>query len=180
MPLIDTIQTEIQQSRQHRLRALAKQELFQIVISERRELDVNLSDNADLLFRAEILHLNLRKPLTDERIHHADILIANQLISAEVLCDFIEQLIHCLLAVTLVHLIRAALVKDVHDKVTEQHAVSDLNKRLSRQLKARICVFLQAGEVQRDDRNIPHAVFDECLAQQMNVIGRTAAAARLR
>ena len=78
------------------------------------------------------------------------------------------------------HLIRAALVKDVHDKVTEQHAVSDLNKRLSRQLKARICIFFQAGEVQRDDRNIPHAVFDECLAQQMNVIGRTAAAARLR
>ena len=67
----------------------------------------------------------------------------------------------------------------MHDEVTQQHAICHLNECLWCQLEARIGILLQSGEVQGNDRDITHAIFNQCFAQQMNIIGGTAAAAGL-
>ena len=48
--VVDAVQTEVHQTGQHGLAAFAEQEFFQTVVAERRELDVDLTDNADQFF----------------------------------------------------------------------------------------------------------------------------------
>ena len=55
--VVDAVQAEVHQTGQHRLAALAEQEFFQTVVAERRELDVDLTDDADQLFLLRFIQL---------------------------------------------------------------------------------------------------------------------------
>ena len=177
--VVNAVQAEIHQACQNRLGTFTQQEFFQIVIAQRGELDINLAYNANLFLGTEILIGNLREPLADQDIQHFHMAVVDKFIRLKILGDLSDQCIHSLITVTLVDLIRPALVIDMHDKVTQQYTICHLNECLGGQLKARIGILLQSGEVQGNDRDITHAIFNQCFAQQMNIIGGTAAAAGL-
>ena len=176
----DPVHAEVDQTGQYRLGSLAEQKFFQIVVAERRELNVDLTDNADLGLGIEVLQLDLGKPLDDERHQRAHLAVAEDFLLGEVRGDLADQLIHRAVGVALVHDIRTALVVQHHDQVAEQGAVADLDNHRHGQLKARVGVFLQTGEVERDDRNIVISQLEQGFSQQMDVVGRTASAAGLR
>ena len=46
--IVDAVEAEIQQAGHHRFCALLKQEFFQVVVAERRELDIDLPDEGQI------------------------------------------------------------------------------------------------------------------------------------
>ena len=66
-------------------------------------------------------------------------------------------------------------------KGNEQIPIKDAGNRLAqqRQGQRQAAVLLKAGEIERCNGDIPVTSLDQCLAQQFDVIGGTASAARL-
>ena len=74
-------------------------------------------------------------------------------------------------------LVRAALVRHVHDQIAIDHGIGEFAYHTEAQGKTG--VFLQSGQVDGHHRNIVVARAFQRFAQQMDIVGRPAAAARL-
>ena len=176
--VVDAVQAEVHQTGQHRLAAFAEQEFLQTVVAERRELDVDLTDNTDQLFLLRFIQLQLAEYGQHEPEQMLYLAVAHHALAGEALDDCVHADVDRLVGRAGHDLVRAALVGDHHDQITDEQRVGYLHEHSLGQLEAGIA--LQTGKVERNDRNEAVAVLFQRLAEQMDIVGGTAAAAGLR
>ena len=158
------------------LAILAFQELLQVVVAQRAVFDVDLTDDADL----DLRHTgdgDGGKLFCDERegvLHlFGGIALARQQDAAQPL----DPEVHHPVGAPLHILVGGHLIA----QGAEQVAVEDAGDGPARQRQGHLeaAVLLQTGEVQAGNRDLRVARLDQRLAEQVDVIGRTAAAAGL-
>ena len=168
----DAVLHEAHQTREVDLAVLALEELLQVVVAQRAVLDVNFANHA---------HLDLGHPGNGD--------------GSKVLCDEGEGVLHLPGGVALArqqhtaqtlhpqvyHLIGSALLVLVRCHLIAQGAqhvaVEDAGQCTAGQRQGHLeaAVLFQTREVQAGHRDLRIARLDQCLAQQMNVVGGTAA-----
>ena len=176
--VVDAVQAEVHQTGQHRLAAFAEQKLLEAVVAEWRELDVDLTDDADQLFLLRFIQLQLAEYGQNEPEQVLYLAVAHHALAGEALDDRVHADVDRLVGRAGHDLVRTALVGDHHNQITDQKRVRHLHEHGLGQLEAGVA--LQTGKVQRNDRNEAVAVLFQRLAEQVDIVGRTAAAAGLR
>ena len=176
--IVDAVQTEIHQAGQDGLTAFGEQELLQTVVAEGRELDIDLTDDADELLFPRPVETNLAENVENELEQMLDLAVAYDALAGKAFCNGVHADLDGLVGRTGDDLIGAALVRDHHDKVADEQGVGDLHEHGLGQLEAGVA--LKAGKVQRNNRNEAVAVLFERLAKQVDIVGCPAAAAGLR
>ena len=147
-----------------------------MVVGERRVFDINFAHNAHFdLWR--LLGRDRGKILHDALEVRLFFFQAHALAVTELLAQFGRPLLDHALAGAGFNLIGLYLVIQQHQGV----AVDDSRYHLAdhRQGDRKTRVVLQAGKVQRDDRDLIKARLMQRFAQQVDIIARTAAATRL-
>ena len=122
--VMGAVEQEIEQTRADHLTALRQQKLLQVVVSQRRVFDINLSDHADLDLLL-IAALHPIKAFDDAHHQLGDLLPAQQLFAEQLFCPK-DALLHRLLAGSLLFFIRDALVVQGHNQIAAQHPVERL------------------------------------------------------
>ena len=159
------------------LAVLRAQEQLEVVVGQRGVFGVDLAHDAhlDLLGVADLDAL--------EGIHHAaqvvvDVARGIAAFAAELLADVVHPAVHQRVGLPRCDLVGAGLVAQQHQHVAVDQRGQRAAQQPQRDLEAG--VLLHAREVDGDDGDLPHARFFERLAQQEDVVGGAAAAARLR
>ena len=176
LAVVDLEDDEVGEAGHHGLGPLGEEELLQIVVAQGGVLDVDLADHAhpDLGLP---LDGNVPEGLDDplEVLAHLGVGEALALVHA------VQQALHAGLdgrvGLPGGDLVGADLVGGLHDDVAVHHGEHRLADEGEGQLEAG--VLLQAGEVDRHHGDELQPRLLEGLAQQVDVVGGTAAAARL-
>ena len=158
------------------LAILTFEELLQVVVAQRAVLDVDLTDDADL----DLRHAgdgDGRKVLRDEGEGVLHLLGSEALARQQDAAQTLDPEIYHLVGAPLLVFVGGHLIAQGAEHV----AVEDARQRTSGQRQGHLeaAVLLQTGEVQAGNGDLRVARLDQRLAQQMDVVGRTAAAAGL-
>ena len=85
--VVDAVQTEIHQAGQDGLTAFGEQELLQTVVAEGRELDVDLTDDADELLFPRPVETNLAENIENELEQMLDLAVAYDALAGKAFCN---------------------------------------------------------------------------------------------
>ena len=143
-----------------------------MIVCQRRILDVDLADDAhpDLgLFAAG----DRREVLEDLGV---DLFRREELVALEQLGQLLLPCVQHLLGLALVQFIGAALVVQGHQQIRIEDSVDHFEAQCRCQFQT--TVLFQSGKVQGEHRHL-RELFRHALPQQVDIVGRTAAAAGL-
>ena len=158
------------------LAALRGEKLLQLVVAERGVFDVNLAHDPDLHPR-NARHGDGGEILDDEREGLLEIAGLVPAPGRDAGADALDPAIHQPVRRAGDVLIRGDLVAQRHEHIGIEDAADQLANQRKRELKA--AVLFQTRKVQRGHRNLGVTGLHQRLAQQMDVVGGPAAAARL-
>ena len=174
--VVDAVEAEIEQPRHDDLRPLGEEEILEVVVAEGGELHIDLPHHADQ-------HLLLRfagegREVGDDRVvvaaHRP---VAQGAAPLHLVGQPVRPAVDERVGDARLRLVGTALVGQQHEQVAVGHRVKDAVQHHRREGKAR--VFLHPVGREGDDRHESVAAFFQRLAQQVDVVGRAAAAARL-
>ena len=174
---IGAVHNKVQHARQHVFAVLFLQKLFQIVVAKPCVFNVNFADDADLDFFFRLLRQSGKvfRQCFGKLLHRAGGLC---LAFKEGVFQFVQPFVGQFIHRTFDGFVRAGSVGKVHQCIAVNNGRHKFFQHGQVQLKARLCV--HAVHVQAYNRDIAEACFFHALAQQVNIVGGTAAAARLR
>ena len=169
------VQEEVEQARHHGLAALALDNVDHVVVGRGMELDQDLADHAHARLGAlahERHSVERANGLTAQLGVVMPVELGRQLAGARhvLLVERVGGTGRCL--------VRAAAVEHLHHHVTKEHRVDCLLKQRRRNLKAGVVLAERHGR-KRDYRNLGVTALAQCLADECDVVGGTAAAAGL-
>ena len=176
VPVVDLEDDKVHETRDHRLHALRQEEIGKVVVAQGGVFYIDLAydTHTDLLRSLHGHGLELVDDIV-EVLHHA--LVGHALALPHFAQQVCPALLQAAVGVAPGDLIGAHLPAHIHHQV----AVDDRKDRLPEngkgQLEAR--VFLHAGEVQGHHGHIVKARPGQCLPEQVEIVGGTAAAAGL-
>ncbi len=175
-PVVDLEDDKVGQAGDHRLHPLAEQELLQIVVAQGGELHIDLAHHAhaDLGLALDGDGGEVAADLVKEAAHLAP---AHALARLEAVHQLLGPGVDHGVGLPLVHFIGADLVGHVDDNVPVHHGIHRLADEGEGQGEAG--VLLQAGQVDGHHGDVGHVRLLQGLAQQVDVVGGPAAAARL-
>ena len=171
--VLQAVQPEIRHSAEHRLKALLDQEVFQMMIAQRRIFHIDLADDAD----SDLLLLmtrNGRKTTDDIPVKF---LAGAVIIAAKLILELADQLIDQTVSIPGAALIGLDLISQPHHRVAIKESIEQLLAQ--RQSQRHGVFFLQTREVDRKHRNMRPSFHGQRLAQQEDIVAGAAAAARL-
>ena len=172
----NTVFHKAHQAGQVHFAVLAFQEFFQIVVAQGRILDVNFAHNANLDFRhAGNRHRSVRSADDGELAFHIMHIVVDALVHPAL--DGGDPLFGQGISGAGLVLIGLGLAAQGHQQVAVIDAGNDL--AYQRQGQRQAAAFFQAGKVQRCHRDITVPGLNQRFAQQLDVVGCTATAARL-
>ena len=171
--VVQRVEHEVQHAGNHRLRPLRDEIILQIVVAQRGVLHVNLAHDAHLGF-AFARQLDLIKGLQNA----VEILFQVKITAAgKGLVKLVGQNLDHLIGVAGHHLIRLGLVFQPEDHIAVKAGVDGSHQGALGEYKT--AAGLQRVQLHGDDGDMAQAVFLQRLAQQINVVGGTAATAGL-
>ena len=167
-----TVHHKVHQRGHDRLAPLGEQKLLQMGIAERRIFDVNFADDADLdlLF---LTPLHLGKTL-EQGAHHLFVL------AVPALCKLFADVFHAvgarLVAFPCLQFVRFALVVQRHERIPVKDGVCELQDGF--EVHGETAVLFQSRKIEGNDGNLGELRLER-LADERDIVGRAAAAARL-
>ena len=182
VPVLDAgvggVEHEIHQPRHDDLAVLLLEESFEVVVAQRRKFYVNLADNADLGLFLAADGFDLGKFPQNPWAVFAQLLAGAAMAGLKLALELAADAVDGGGDFVLVEGVRQNLVFQVHDHVAVDDGEHGVFEQDFRELEA--WVVLEADDVEREHRDVFQPGTFEGLAQERNVVRRTATAAGLR
>ena len=172
----DAVLHEAHQTREVDLAVLTLEELLQVVVAQRAVLDVDLAHDADF----DLRHTgdgNGLEVLCDEGEGVLHLAGGEALARQQHTTQTLDPEVYHLIGSAFFVLIRSDLIAQGAEHIAVEHAGDSPAGQRQSHLEA--AVLLETREVQAGHRDVRIACLDQRLAEQVDVVGGTAAAARL-
>ena len=174
--VVEAVEHESHQIGNGGFRALLLEEIHEIIVGSRRVFDQDLAHNTDagLALLTDRDRVKVPDHLNGQALDLGQ--IQTVCLSQKVCADLHP--LHMLgFDHALFQLIGAHAVDAAHHDIAKDNGIGGTGDQLQVELESGI--FLEAGHVDRDDRDLSHACLCQGAADKADVIGRTAAAAGL-